>query len=135
MPPPVPTEITVMQGGNPLGGAVVRLQPVDDSPWTAMGRTDASGRAIVYTMDRFRGAVPGRHKVTVSKTEMDAPPPPRPSGETEGLALPSPASFNLVDAQFMSAATTTLEIEAVRGTPTHTVDVGQAVRVRIEDRR
>jgi hypothetical protein len=134
MPPPVPTEIIVMQGGSPLSGAVVRLHPVDGSPWTAGGRTDASGTAVVITADRFRGAVPGKYKITVSKTESPQPGAPLPSGETDGVAT-SPASYNLVEAQFGLVSTTTLEIEVSRGTPTHTVDVGTAVRIRIDEGR
>ena len=134
MAPPVPTEIVVMQDGRPLEGAGVVLQPVDNSPWTAVGLTDAAGRAIVYTMDRHRGAVPGQYKVLVRKTEQEDA-PILSSEEANRLAaegrLSAPSSFNLVDTQFGAASTTPLEIEAVRGTSTHTVDVGAAVRIRI----
>jgi len=134
MPPPVPTEIVVIQEGNPLEGAVVRLQPADNSPWTAVGRTDASGRAIVYTMDRFRGAVPGQYKVIVSKTETETLDPTLTPDELRARDT-TLSSFFLVEERFMSASTTPLDIEVVRGTRTHAVDVGSAVRILIDERR
>ena len=134
MPPPVPCEIIVMQDGNPLEGAVVRLQPIGDSSWDAVGRTDASGKAVVYTMDQYKGAVAGKYKVIVSKTETEESKGVVSSEEALGRDT-SLASFYLVEEQFGMASTTTLEIEAVKGTPTHTVDVGKAVRIKIDDRR
>jgi len=136
MPPPVPCEIIVIQEDKPLEGAVVRLHPVDDSnsSWTAMGRTDASGKAVIYTLDQYKGAVPGKYKVIVSKTETEDPGPPVPSAEAQGRGRPL-GSFYLVEEQYGTASTTTLEIEVAKGTPTHTVDVGKAVRIRIDNRR
>ena len=133
MPPPVPTDIIVTQEGQPLAGAVVRLVPADDdNPWDAIGRTDATGRAVVHTMDRFRGAVPGNYKVVISRTEQEQVDPAEVVGGGEGRPL---GTHNLVEERFLSAATTPLEITAVRGTPTHTVDAGAVVRIRIiEDR-
>jgi len=134
MPPPVPCEIIVLQEGSPLGGAVVRLHPMDDNTWNAVGRTDTSGKAILYTDDRFRGTVPGKYKVIVSKTETEEPGQVLSSEEAQGRDT-SLASFYLVEEQYGMASTTPLEIEVVRGTPTHTVDVGEAVRVKIDDGR
>ena len=138
MPQPVPTEIIVMQGGNPLEDAVVRLHPIEEHSWTALGRTNASGRATIFTLDRFRGAVPGRYRVIVSKVETETltlTPEERMAMRQQGPRSSSLPSFNLVAEEFGNANTTPLEIEAVRGTPTHTVDVGEAVRIQINDGR
>ena len=121
LPALVPCEIIVTQEGKPLEGAVVRLQPTDNSEWTAMGRTDSSGKMSVFTRDKYKGAVPGKYKVIISKSEIGA-------GQ-EGK------SFYLVDQQFGTVASTPLEINVVKGTPTHTVDVGEAVRIEVENRR
>jgi len=118
MPSPVPCEITVTQEDQPLAGAVVKLQPTDNSSWTAMGRTDASGKVIIYTKDEYKGAVPGKYKVIVTKAEIG-----------------TDASFYLVDQQYGSASTTPLEIDVVKGKATYTVDVGKAVRIKVDDRR
>lgn len=118
MPSPVPCEIIVMQEDKPLEDAVVRLQPTDNSSWTAAGRTDSSGKAIVYTMDQYKGAIPGKYKVSVSKTVMEA---------ADG--------FYLVDRQYGSASTTPLEIDVAKGTAAYTVDVGKAVRIKAETKR
>jgi len=124
MPPLVPCEIIVMQEDKPLEGAVVRLQPTDNSSsWTAMGRTDSSGKMTVYTMDKYKGAVPGKYKVIVAKTESEA------------AAGQPVSSFYVVDQQYGSASTTPIEIDVAKGTATHTVDVGTAVRIKAEDRR
>ena len=133
MPPPVPCEIVVTQEGQPLAGAVVRLQPIDNSDWSAVGRTDESGKLTVYTADRFKGAVPGKYKVIVSKTETEKGKAVS-SAEAEGRDT-SPASYYLVGEQYQSASKTPLEIEVSKGTPTHTVDVGKAVRIKIEENR
>ena len=118
IPALVPCEIVVIQDGKPLEGAVVRLQPTGNSEWTAMGRTDASGKMSVFTRDKYKGAVPGKYKVIVAKTVVE-----------------SGAGFYLVDQQFGTAASTPLEIDVAKGTPTHTVDVGEAVRIEADGRR
>ena len=134
MPTPVPCEIIVMQEGKPLEGAVVRLHSENTDQWTAVGRTDATGKAAIYTADRYKGAIPGKYKVIVSKTEMDKPSAARPSEETQGDSA-SLASYQLVEAQFGMASSTTLEVDVVKGTPTYTVDAGKAVRIKIEEER
>lgn len=133
MPPPVPCEIVVTQEGQPLEGAVVRLQPVDNSDWSAVGRTDESGKLTIYTADKFKGAVPGKYKVIVSKIETEKGKGVS-SADAEGRDTSS-ASYHLVDGQYRSASKTPLEIEVAKGTPTHTVDVGKAVRNKVEDSR
>ena len=137
MPSPVPCEVIVTQEGKPLEGAVVRLHSLDDSnsAWTAVGRTDTSGKVTIYTLDQYKGAVPGKYKVIVSKTETEEPTGPAVSSEEALRRDTSLASFYLVEEKYGMASTTTLEIEAVKGTSTHTVDVGKAVRIKIDERR
>jgi len=135
MPRPVPCKIFVTQGGKPLESAVVRLAPIDGNTWDAVGRTDTSGKATVYTMDRYKGAVPGKYKVVVRKTEQNDPGKVLSSEEFQRLQAlgrdMSVASFNLVEPQFGDLEQTSLEIEVAKGTPDHTLDVGKAVRIKI----
>jgi len=140
MPRPVACTITVTQEGMPLEGAIVRLLPVDGNSWNAMGRTDASGRAIIYSMDRFRGAVPGKYKVVVTKTEQETvaelSSEERVRLQSQGLPIPepTPANFSLVEEEYGDVSTTPHEIEVARGNPSHTIDVGKAVRIRVGGR-
>jgi hypothetical protein len=69
-------------------------------------------------MEKYKGAVPEKHKVMVSKTVIEAA-----------------TGFYLVDQQYASVSTTPLEIDVAKGTATHTVDVGKAVRIQAADRR
>lgn len=72
--PLVPVTGTVRLGGQPLTDAVVVFAPESHDAGTvpvATGRTDAEGRFVLLTNYQPRstgvGAVPGRHRVTVSK--------------------------------------------------------------------
>ncbi|HBT78147.1 MAG TPA: hypothetical protein DEB39_14760 [Planctomycetaceae bacterium] len=140
MPSPVPCDVIVTQEGKTLPGAVVRLHPIEGGSWSAAGLTDESGKAVLYTMDRFKGAVSGKYKVIVSKTEFepgDAVPGLRP-GETatpemmKGLRLA--ANFYVVEERYGNEETTPLVIEVAKGTRMYIVDVGKAVRIKIKER-
>lgn len=72
--PLVPVTGTVMLDGQPLAGAFVIFAPVEPSPGSlrvATGMTDANGRFTLRTNYEPRwtgmGAVPGTHRVTISK--------------------------------------------------------------------
>jgi hypothetical protein len=72
--PLVPVAGTVRLGGKPVEGAVVVFAPEAETPGTvpvATGRTDAEGRFFLLTnyepRSTGKGAVPGRHRVTISK--------------------------------------------------------------------
>ena len=121
---------------------MVRLLSMDGNTWNTLGVTDTSGKATVYTLDRHKGAVPGKYKVIVSKEEYDSG-DPLPPEYRQGQPVPPEvlrglrpvASYNLVEAQYGSETTTPLEIEVSKGTRTHTVDVGKAVRIKIDENR
>jgi hypothetical protein len=134
MPKPVPCEIIVTQEGAPLEGALVSLQPSDEGKWSAVGKTDATGKAIVFTMDRYRGAVPGQYKVLVTKTETEQSRGPVSSDDVAAGRSTSLASFDLVEEQYGNPITTPLEIEVAKGTVTYPVDAGKAVRNKLPER-
>ena len=133
MPKPVPCEILVTQEGKPLENALVALQPSDNGTWSAVGNTDATGKAIVFTMDRYKGAVPGKYKVLVSKTEMDQSKGPVSSDEAATRST-SLGGYYLVDEKYGNPITSPLDIEVVKGTVEYTVDAGTAVKIRMPER-
>ena len=78
-PPLYPCQITIIQGEQPLEGAMVRLMSESSkSEWITSGNTNSSGLAQLVTHAKFSGAPEGTFKVLVSKTEMEPskyPPP------------------------------------------------------------
>ena len=66
-PKVVPVTGTVTYQGKPVGDAQVTFWG-DAAATPAVGQTDAEGKFQLITQDRT-GAVPGKYKVTVSKTE------------------------------------------------------------------
>jgi hypothetical protein len=133
MPKPVPCEIIVTQDGTPLEGALVSLQPSGDGKWSSVGKTNATGKAAVFTLDRYKGAVPGKYKVVVSKTETESRGPVSSDDVAAGRST-SLASFDLVEEKYGNPITTPLEIEVVKGTVGYPVDAGKAVRNKLPER-
>lgn len=140
MPAPQPTVVYVKQDGKALEKASVTLIPADPSNnrWFAGGETDSGGKAIIYTLSKYNGAVPGRYKVTVGKTETlggnstFVDPNEDPEGyakmmENSAKAKP-PETFDLVDPKYGSESTTPEEAEIVAGKNETTIDVGPAIR-------
>ncbi|MDR0522539.1 MAG: hypothetical protein LBH00_11915 [Planctomycetaceae bacterium] len=70
LPPLVPCSITVTFGGETLENVGVLLTPADKSvnKWSAGGRTDANGKAVMVTSSVFDGAVPGDYIISFRKT-------------------------------------------------------------------
>lgn len=134
MPKPVPCEIVVTQEGKPLAEAIIGLSPADDAKWDAVGKTDAAGKAVVFTMDKYQGAVPGKYKVTVTKTEIDAPKSQGLSSDETIGKNTSLGGYDLVEGKYGNVMTTPLEIEVVKGTVEYPVDAGKVVRIRQPER-
>jgi hypothetical protein len=80
-------EGTVTMDGNPLPDALVTFQPESGRP--SYGRTDGNGRyELIYTKDA-KGAVPGKHTVTISTLQEGDP-------DAGGKSIPEkvPAKYN-----------------------------------------
>ena len=133
MPRLFPCEIIILQGGEPLAQAMVTIIPTEEgNKWSASGRTDDAGKAIMYTWGQYAGAPEGTYKVVIGKTEVVGAPP---AATTEEAARRPPDRFyELVEAIYSEASTTPLEIEVKRGTRTFTLDAGEAVRISIPSR-
>ncbi len=102
---------TVTLGGNPLPDALVTFDPEGEgSPSTAT--TDASGRyELMYTADR-KGAIVGKHKVTVSTFRQQS----NPDGTTTMIPEKVPAEYT-------SVSTTSLVKEVKAGSQSIPIDL------------
>jgi len=126
-----PCAITITQEGNPLNGATVSLEPIDEAnaKYRASSVTDDSGKAVVTTYG-FDGVPAGRYKVCVWKTVIDDITQYRNSdGE---MVNSNGTDYRTVERQYSDVATTPHEIEVTtgRGTTQATFDVGKPVKER-----
>jgi hypothetical protein len=141
MPVPQETMINVTSEGQPLSDASVTLMPVETSSrWYAGAVTNSTGNAVIYTQSKYRGAVPGKYKITVVKRETTPSSIVFPDAKKDptGYANAVDAaekeildSFDLIDPKLSSVNTTTEEIEIVTGKNNKTIDVGKPVRIKI----
>jgi hypothetical protein len=69
--PTKPVSVTVTYNGNPVEGAIVAFISEESDPVGAYGQTDAQGVAKMKTYVEGDGAVLGKHKVTITKTETE----------------------------------------------------------------
>ena len=128
MPKLVPCEITIQQEGQPLADAMVSLIPTQgDNKWSANGRTDDAGKAVIYTWGKYEGAAEGSYKVVVGKTHTDSAPQAASSDE-ETRRPQQDKTYNLVEEVYSEASTTPLEIELKKGTKEFTLDAGKAIK-------
>lgn len=81
-PDTVPVEGTVLYKGKPVEGANVSFDTTG-APRAAYGVTDSEGKFVLSTFGTRDGAIPGKHKVTVSK-------PGQQSGATDTTQPPKP---------------------------------------------
>ena len=147
MPKLHPTVITIEQEGVPLASALVTMVNVDQSiAWSCVARTDASGRATMQTNGMYNGVPEGTYTVTVTKQEVEGSDPyadaPDPNTDREAYqawysqnasriaAMESqpPVVYNLVNPEFSSRSTSTLEVTITAGRNQQTLDVGKAIR-------
>ena len=70
-PPVVPVTGQVLYKGQPIEGATVSFTS-DGGAQGATGKTDANGRFQLTTFEINDGAVPGEHKVKISKVEVSS---------------------------------------------------------------
>ena len=139
MPPLFPTEITVKSESGPVDDAIVSLYPADGSrsQWSSGARTNAQGVARIKTHGQFDGAPEGKYKVVVKKTvaEGEAPPPMGVDAESQRIYDEYMRSgnkqtfFSVIDSQFDSVKSTTLEVEVKpQKSNDSSVDIGATVK-------
>ena len=61
--------VVVLYKGAPLEGASITFVNQDGAPAPAVGRTDSQGKAVMKTYVEGDGAVMGKHKVMIDKSE------------------------------------------------------------------
>jgi len=96
----VPVSGTITRGDTPVANATVRFQPKTEGGSKAnpgpgsYGKTDRDGHYVleVQTGDGLKGAVPGKHKVTVQTGGPDAE-KARNSDEILPISTDIPAAF------------------------------------------
>ena len=135
-PKTMPYTITVVDGGKPIEGVIVRLSTTTSPNWTASGVTNASGVAELQTISGSysrKGAPEGSYKVVMVKPlEVDpallGPVPEDLPGqvvynaklkELQSKMTPEvPLVYSLDD-------TTPVSIEIAKGKKQETIDVGK----------
>ncbi|TVS12186.1 MAG: carboxypeptidase regulatory-like domain-containing protein [Planctomycetaceae bacterium] len=118
-PRTVPASVTVLYLGQPVQGATVTFHPDDSQQRGSTARTDASGRADMWTFDPGDGVMPGSYSVTVSKmTAVVMPDPDSMSPEEyERLAqkMEAQAPAHEVPERYSRVATSGLVAEVTDG--------------------
>ena len=125
-----------------MADASVMLSNVSDpaigDAWSAMGRTDSSGVAVIQTNGQYPGAPAGTYKVIVEKinTESAKFGPRPPAGTPELMDWEEKTTFDdtvfrvtLVEPLY-SSSKTPHEIEIKKGTNNMSIDVGKAVKIK-----
>ena len=105
---------TVNYKGQPVEGATVLLSP-EGPGQAATATTDASGQFKLGTKEAGDGAVPGKYKVLISKTET---PPQEEIPEDDpryGQAIPEVTSKELLPAKYKNPAKSGLMVEVKDG--------------------
>ena len=134
LPPLYRCTVTVTQGGQPLGDAVVQLASTDPSfKWAVFAQLDASGTGEMFTQGLYRGAPLGEYKVIISKEESVS--------EQIGMTIVRQGEFgeetftpsvltvySLVEKEYTDAETTPLSLTIAKRGNNQTFDCGQPVR-------
>jgi hypothetical protein len=106
----VPAKGKVSYNSQPLSGAMVSFGPASsEGGQPAVGTTDANGDFTLQTLGR-PGAVKGKYKVAISKTEQAAQMTPDDMKKAQmGGKTPTPKSA--IPSKYSSATTSQLEAE------------------------
>ena len=142
MPDLYPCSITITQGGTPLEGALVKLEPKQGGTiaWNSDGRTDAKGIAKIATGIDFNGVPEGEYIVRVSKTELSpselaeyAPKNPIEYDKWEkAKRAEKRITYNLVKPEFNDAKMAPHSITITKGKNEATFDVGEPIKEEIK---
>ncbi|MDR3233276.1 MAG: hypothetical protein LBT46_06400 [Planctomycetaceae bacterium] len=129
MPKPYPVTITIIQDGKPLAGASVALAPKNVTAgqrYTAGAVTNASGQAVMQTLGKYHGAVPGEYQITVLKTEFEVTPL---AAAERGAPKENVVGYYTIDVRYGTVSTSPESITVEQKTNRKTIDVGKAIRL------
>ncbi|MDR2706746.1 MAG: carboxypeptidase-like regulatory domain-containing protein, partial [Planctomycetaceae bacterium] len=121
--------ITITQQNVPLAGASVFLTPTDGSKWNAGGTTDAKGKAILYTLGRYKGVSAGNYKVTVDKYEIGSEKPNAEAIYRKTGNYPVPDAYSFVDLKYTDLDKTPLNVVISEKNQSFSFDLGPNVHV------
>lgn len=142
MPALYPCKITITQEDAPLVDASVVLSNISDpalgDTWSAAGRTDSSGVAVIQTNGQYAGAPGGTYKIIVEKinTESAKFGPRPPAGTPELVDWEDKTAFDTTISRVIlveplySSSSTPHEIEVKKGNNDVSIDVGKAVKIK-----
>ncbi|MDR3233707.1 MAG: carboxypeptidase-like regulatory domain-containing protein [Planctomycetaceae bacterium] len=144
MPKPYPVTITIIQDGKPLAGASVALAPKNVTAgqrYTAGAVTNTSGQAVIQTLSKYRGVIPGEYQITVLKTEFEVKPldvaarvvPKGIDKDNPSLPKESVEGYYTVDMKYSTVSTTPESITVETKSNRKTIDVGKAVRLSVTE--
>ena len=102
---------TVNYKGQPVEGAMVILSPETPGVPAATAQTDASGQFKLGTKEAGDGAVPGRYKVTIAKTETPLQEEIKEDDPRYGNPLPEVQSKELLPVKYKDPAKSGLSVE------------------------
>ena len=140
MPPLQPVALTITQEGPPVADAMITLKSLDGANnFTSGGTTGANGVANLVTHGQYKGVPEGKYKVAVSKIVGEGtPPPPSPIDEESARKWKeyqdsgaTYEEFNVIDMKYSTIETTDLEIEVVKGKNDLSLEVGAAIREKV----
>jgi len=116
--------VIVTQKGKPVDGATVTFINQEGEPAIAYGKTDAEGKAKMKTYVEGDGAVAGRHKVLIEKSESigGAPTVDQNSKEYDPNAPPAQIKY-LLPQKYSNPATSGLTAEVKEGQKELTFDL------------
>ncbi len=142
LPKLYPVSLVITQDGSVLEGATVQLLPQDSaSRWSAMGKTDSTGKVDFYTEGRYLGVPEGNYKVVVFKVFTEPSKyvgKERPADIDYGtwdkmIANERRVSYHQVNPLYDSRQTTPLELMVgPKQEKDRSIDVGQAINERIK---
>lgn len=121
--PTQPVSVQVNHKGTPVEGATVTFISSEEKPVPAVGRTNAAGVAKMKTYEEGDGAVLGKHKVIIIKSEISNASPEAADTESPDYLPPSPGGNpvpvlkDLIPRKYTSPATSGLTAEVTEGKP------------------
>ena len=115
--------ITVNYKGAPVEGASVLLSPSSGNKFSAIGTTDASGKAVLKTDGKFEGVAAGEYRATVKKMEKvnvdlgGTPETPEEMAEYQKKVAAVEAPKSLIPEKYSSFTSSGLTVTVAAGTP------------------
>lgn len=104
-----PVSGTVTLDGSPLVGATVMLQPIEGGSF-GFGETDSKGLFVISTFAVGDGAIPGEHRIVVSKKAAAAELAPAGDGDNEPQTDENPSDSQRVPKRYSNAETSGLKV-------------------------